>query len=213
MTTTETSAVKKIVPEKVSEDELIAQKRTKSSAEKENNSSLANNDETLETIEGEERKIIKAQRRSSGNEEAGNQRSDKKAEPGESKKESVFNAQFTPAKFDFSAGFKLVTNEESKAKSSDGNGGTPFDFKCNSKFKGFSAPTMKTENPEGEEKKTYVQVNPLDSVKALESKTRSKKRDSGKESPVLKSLFDVAENKQFKPPGSSKKSSSRKAAK
>jgi hypothetical protein len=203
--------VKKIVPEKVSEDELIAQKRTKAIADKENNSSLANNDETLASVEVEDRKIIKAQRRSS-NEEAGKENSESKAEPEESKKkESVFNSQFTPAKFNFSAGFKIVTSEEAKA-SSDGNGGTPFDFKCSSKFKGFSAPTMKTEKPE-EEKKSFVQVNPLDSVKSLESKTRSKKRDQGKESPVLKSLFDVKENQQFKHPGSSKKTSSKKASK
>ena len=68
---------------------------------------------------------------------------------------------------------------------------------------------MKTEKPD-EEQKAYVQVNPLDSSKSLESKKRSKKADSGKESPVLKSLFDVKENQQYKQPSAGKCSSEKK---
>lgn len=57
---------------------------------------------------------------------------------------------------------------------------------------------MKTESPDDDKKQsTFVEVNPLDSSKALESKkysTSKQKDDAGRDSPVLKSLFDVQEN-------------------
>ena len=70
---------------------------------------------------------------------------------------------------------------------------------------------MKTESLADEEKKSFVQLNPLDSSKSLESKKRrSSKENSGQDSPVLKSLFDVKENQQFKLQNSEKKSSGKK---
>ena len=72
---------------------------------------------------------------------------------------------------------------------------------------------MKTDgNDSGEIRKEFVQANPLDSKKALQNHSKYKPEPEGRDSPVIKSLFDVKENQQFKVASNKKKSGGRKSS-
>ena len=145
------------------------------------------------SLDGEERKIIKAKRRFAGNQEAGN--NDASHDENNEEKKGKFalkssfaevsgysDTQFSPVKFDFTAAAKKSeTGEESKVPDDPAakRNSNPFGSSAASipaTFKGFGlkpsatfpkGPTMKVEGTDDEQRKGFVQANPLDSKKAL----------------------------------------------